>query len=66
MFTTLFFVLLAGVPLHPTTKWPMWVCVLLALAIGGGLAIANWPAQRRFYATKLSQMSPGPPETSDS
>jgi hypothetical protein len=64
--TTVFFAFLAGVPFHLITRWPMWVCVLLALVIGGGVTTALWPAQRRFFAARLSLLSPGSQETSDS
>jgi hypothetical protein len=64
IFATLVFAFLAGVPLHLITRWPMWVCVLLAPVIGGGVTIALWPAQRRFHAARISLLSPGAWESS--
>jgi hypothetical protein len=54
VFSTLFFAFLAGVPLHVVTRWPTWVCVLVAPLIGVAVTVVMWPAQRRFYATKLA------------
>jgi hypothetical protein len=61
--TTLAFAFLAGVPFHPVTRCPIWVCATLALVIGIGGTAALWPAQRRFWAARLAQSNPGSQES---
>ncbi|GAA1933889.1 hypothetical protein [Kitasatospora viridis] len=58
--STVFFGIVAGIPFHVLTRWPVGeVCVPLSLVLGVGLVLAMWPAQRRFYAEQRARAAAG-------